>query len=59
MLYFEFGQDRLAEAHALKPFELSVSAIKGAFVLIFDDPARASWVRLQNHSFLGGTSCPS
>jgi len=33
MLYFEFGQDGLAEAHALRAFELSVSAIKGAFVL--------------------------
>jgi hypothetical protein len=28
---FEFGQDRLAEAHTLKAFELSQGAIEGAF----------------------------
>ena len=30
MLYFEFGQDRLAEAHALNAFELSQGAIEVA-----------------------------
>jgi len=28
MLYFELGQDRLAEAHALKAFELAQCAIE-------------------------------
>jgi hypothetical protein len=28
MLYFEFGQDRLAEAHPLKAFKLGQGAIK-------------------------------
>ena len=31
MLHFEFGQDRLAEAHALKSFELGQGAIEVAF----------------------------
>ena len=31
MLYFEFGQDRLAEAHALKTFELGQRPIKVSF----------------------------
>ena len=31
ILYFEFGQDRLAEAHALKVFELGQGAIEVPF----------------------------
>ena len=31
MLHFEFGQDRLAEEHALKSFELGQGAIEVAF----------------------------
>lgn len=31
MLYFEFGQDRLAAAHALKVFELARGATKVQF----------------------------
>ena len=31
MLYLEFGQDRLAEAHPLNAFELAQGAIEVAF----------------------------
>ena len=33
MAHFEFGQERLAQPHPLKTFELAQGAIKGAFVL--------------------------
>ena len=43
MLYFEFGQDRLAEAHALKTFELGQRPIKVSFdaclVAAAEDPS--------------------
>ena len=35
MLYFEFGQDGLAEAHALKAFELGQGAVKVPFECCF------------------------
>jgi len=33
MAHFEFGQNRLTQAHPLHTFDLAQSAIKGAFVL--------------------------